>query len=475
MAGLGHRLSTSSLLDPTIRIQNIMSRKKIQIFLTTFLVFLNSVIHISSSQAIGSGVCTSTTNSSTGVVVANSGGFCYVAFTALGSNSWTAPIGVTAADFLIIAGGGAGGAGAWGGGGGAGEVVSYTNYSVSSSSATSLSVGDGGASGTASVTASANRSNSGQNSWIGSASGVVANGGGAGASYAWNDLATYSTGANGGSGGGGTENAASSSPSINNLGGTSTKTTSGSRTGYGNNGGRGGNGSTQAGGGGGGAGGVGSDAGTTIGGNGGAGTNLFSTWLSAISSGMSGVTDWQTATNTGFIAGGGGGGTTTTAGSAGSGGAGAGGSNTTQFPGYNAVSNTGSGGGGAGYGSAARSGGKGGSGLIIIKYAVVTPSVNSFNLTGNATTATFRSPTTINLNINIPARVTFRAKGVVITGCKNKLASGSGSSFAASCSWKPSVRGQINLTADISPTGPWASATSSPLSIRVANRSGTRT
>lgn len=447
-----------------------MSEKKFRIFITTLLVLLNSVVHISSSQAIGSGVCTSTTNSSTGVVVANSGGFCYVAFTALGSNSWTAPIGVTAADFLIIAGGGAGGAGAWGGGGGAGEVVSYTNYSVSSSSATSLSVGDGGASGTASLTASANRSNSGQNSWIGSASGVVANGGGAGASYAYGDLAAYSTGANGGSGGGGTEN------TLSNYGGSSTKTSSGTRTGYGNSGGRGGpGGSTQSGGGGGGAGGAGSDAGTGVGGNGGAGTNLFATWLSAISSGMSGVTGWQTATNTGFIAGGGGGGTTTTAGSAGSGGAGAGGSNTTQFPGYNAVSNTGSGGGGSSYGSTPRLGGTGGSGLIIIKYAVVTPSVNSFNLTGNATTATFRSPTTINLNINTPARVTFRAKGVVITGCKNKLASGSGSSYAATCSWKPSVRGQVNLTADISPTGPWGNATSAPLSIRVANRSGSRT
>lgn len=446
-----------------------MKSAKTQIFAIFLLSLFSVIIPIPNSHAVGTGECTSTTNTSSGVVVANSGGFCYVAFTAIGSNSWTAPVGISTVDLLIIAGGGAGGAGAWGGGGGAGEVVLYTNYSVSSSSATSLSVGDGGTSGTASLTASANRSNSGQNSWIGSASGVVANGGGAGASYAYGDLAAYSTGANGGSGGGGTEN------TLSNYGGSSTKTSSGTRTGYGNSGGRGGpGGSTQSGGGGGGAGGAGANSGTGVGGNGGAGTNIFSTWLSAISSGMSGVSGWQTATSSGFIAGGGGGGTTTTAGSAGSGGAGAGGSNSTQFPGYNAVSNTGSGGGGAGYGSAPRLGGTGGSGLIVIKYAIVTATVNSFNLTGNVTTATFRNPITININVNTPAKITFRAKGVVITGCKNRLATGSGSSYAATCSWKPSLRGQVNLTANVTPTGPWGNTTSSPLSIRVANRAGAR-
>lgn len=447
-----------------------MKMNKNRIFLMALFVALNSVLPISHSYAVGTGVCTSTAGSNSGVVVANSGGFCYVAFTATGSNSWTAPIGISSVDLLIIAGGGAGGGGAWGGGGGAGEVVSFTNYAVSSASATALNVGSGGTPGAASLIAANNRSNSGENSWIGSASGVVANGGGAGASYAYGDTAANSTGANGGSGGGGTEN------TLSNNGGTSTKTIGGSRTGYGNNGGRGGpGGSTQSGGGGGGAGSAGGYSGTGVGGNGGAGTNLFSIWLSAISSGMAGVSGWQGATSTGFIAGGGGGGTTTTAGSAGSGGAGAGGSNSTQFPGYSAVSNTGSGGGGSSYGNSPRIGGAGGSGLIIIRYAVVAATINSFNLTGNATTATFRSPTTINLNVNTPSRITFRAKGVVITGCKNRIASGSGSSYAATCSWKPSIRGQVDLTAVVVSTGPWANTTTSPLSIRVANRSGART
>ena len=447
-----------------------MKMNKNRIFLTALFVVLNSVIPISQSKAIGSGSCTSTVGSDSGVVVANSGGFCYVAFTATGSNSWTAPSGVTSVDLLIIAGGGAGGGGAWGGGGGAGEVVHYTNYSVSSSSALNLNIGAGGTPGTADLNPTLNRSNPGGNSWIASSSGVVAQGGGAGASYAYNSASEYSVGQNGGSGGGGTEN------TVTNTGGSTTKTSSGTRTGYGNIGGRGGpGGATQSGGGGGGAGGAGTDAGTATGGNGGAGTNLFSTWLSAISSGMAGVSGWQGATNTGFIAGGGGGGTTTTAGSAGSGGAGAGGSNTTQFPGYSAVLNTGSGGGGSGYGGSPKIGGPGGSGLIIIKYAQVLAVVNSFSLTGNATTATYRSASTININVSTAAKITFRAKGVVITGCKNRVASGSGSSYTATCSWKPSVRGQVDLTAVVVPNGPWANTTTSPLSIRVANRSGART
>jgi hypothetical protein len=352
--------------------------KVLTLFLVTGLLTFVSPAAPAQAASIGNDFCASDSGSSSGVVVASSHGYCYVAFTNTGTNTWTAPSGVTFADFLIIAGGGAGGGGAWGGGAGAGEVVHYTNYSVSSSSALNLNVGSGGTPGTASLDPALNRSNPGSNSWVGSSSGVVAQGGGAGASYAYNSASTYSTGQNGGSGGAGTENIASSSPSINNLGGTSTKTTSGSRTGYGNNGGRGGpSASTQSGGGGGGAGGVGADAGTAVGGNGGTGTNLFSTWLSAINSGMSGITGWQTATSTGYIAGGGGGGTTTTRGAAGSGGAGRGGSNSDFYNGESAIANTGSGGGGSGYGGSSKIGGTGGSGLIIIRYS-------SFNSTNDS-------------------------------------------------------------------------------------------
>jgi hypothetical protein len=57
-----------------------------------------------------------------------------------------------------------------------------------------LNVGAGGTPGAASLTAADNRSNPGVNSWIGSSSGVVAKGGGAGASYAYSDISSYSVG-----------------------------------------------------------------------------------------------------------------------------------------------------------------------------------------------------------------------------------------------------------------------------------------
>jgi hypothetical protein len=440
---------------------------KNRIFLTALFIVLNSVLPISQSHAVGTGACTSTAGSDSGVVVANSGGFCYVAFTATGSNSWTAPSGVTSVDLLIIAGGGAGGSGAWGGGGGAGEVVFYSGYTVSSSSAKNISVGRGGISGTATLAPASNRSEAGVISWVGSASDVVASGGGFGASYGYGSGSGYTTGGDGGSGGGGNEQNPAS------PGGASTKSSSGSRTGYGNIGGYGSTG--VSGGGGGGAGTAGSNASISTGGGGGNGTNLFATWLSAINSGMTGVSGWQTATATGYIAAGGGGGASATRGTGGTGGGGNGIINSTVGDGESGVTNTGSGGGGTGYyNSTAQKGGNGGSGLIIIKYANVVAAINSFNLTANAITATYRNISTININVNTQAKVTFKAKGVIIPGCKNKVATGSGSTYTAICNWKPSVRGQVNLTADVVPTGPWGNVSTSPLSIRVVNRSGTR-
>lgn len=335
-------------------------------------------IPIASAASIGSGSCISTANSSSGVIVASSGSYCYVAFTSTGSNSWTAPTGISSADFLIIAGGGAGGAGAWGGGGGAGELVSYTGYAVSSTSATSLYVGAGGTSGTASLDPTLNRSNPGNNSWVGSSSGVVAKGGGEGASYGYGSAVSYTTGGDGGSGGGGSEQT-SASP-----GGSSLKTSSGSRTGYGNSGGSGGNGAgTNTGGGGGGSGAAGANASGSNGGKGGNGTTAFSTWISAISSQM--PSSWQTATTSGYIAAGGGGGASTgTVGAGGSGG-GASGVNNTGTNGIAGVASTGSGGGGTGYGGTNRTGGSGGSGLIVIRYARLLAPTNSVipSISGN--------------------------------------------------------------------------------------------
>jgi len=330
-----------------------------------FSTFSPIAIHTANAATVGTAPCDSTVSSATGVTVTVSGDYCYVSFTSTAAaTTWTVPAGVTSADLLLIAGGGGGGGGAWGGGGGAGEVLSYVNYSVASATPVSITVGSGGGGGIASLDSNGNRAISGSNS---SVAAVVAKGGGAGASYAYGSTATLADGSNGGSGGGGTEH------ETQRYGGSSTKSaTSGSITAFGNIGGNGSAGAgTQAGGGGGGAGAAGSNAGYLVGGAGGGGTNTFSTWITAISSAMSGVTGWSTATTSGFIAGGGAGAAArATSSTGGSGGGGNSGNNTggAALSGQSGITNTGSGGGGASYNNGGGSGGSGGSGLVVVKY-----------------------------------------------------------------------------------------------------------
>ena len=101
--------------------------------------------------------------------------------------------------------------------------------------------------------------------------------------------------------------------------------------------------------------------------------------------------------------------------------------------------------------------------------------INSLSLPSNAITANYRTPIVITVNVSVASKVTFRAANVIITGCKNKNATGSGSSFSATCSWRPSVRGAVPITVSATPTGPaYGSSTSTPLNIFVGKRTGTR-
>jgi hypothetical protein len=112
---------------------------------------------------------------------------------------------------------------------------------------------------------------------------------------------------------------------------------------------------------------------------------------------------------------------------------------------------------------------------ITVTDVVDTSAFNSLILAGSATTATYRTAVVITANVTVASRVTFRVNGKVLPGCKNKLATGSGSSFSVTCSWRPSNRGQVNLTAAATPTGAGiSSATANALSIRVGNRTGSR-
>ena len=109
---------------------------------------------------------------------------------------------------------------------------------------------------------------------------------------------------------------------------------------------------------------------------------------------------------------------------------------------------------------------------ITVTDVVDTSSFNSFSL---SSTPAYRTVVTITANVSVAAKVTFRAKNVIISGCKNKIATGSGSSFSVTCTWRPSTRGAVTLTATAAPTGAGiSSATATPLSVMVGNRSGGR-
>jgi hypothetical protein len=109
---------------------------------------------------------------------------------------------------------------------------------------------------------------------------------------------------------------------------------------------------------------------------------------------------------------------------------------------------------------------------ITVTDVVDTSSFNSFSIGG---TPSYRTVVTITATVSVAAKVTFRAKNVIIPGCKNKLATGSGSSFSATCSWKPSIRGAGGRTANAVPTGAGiSSAAATPINVMVGNRSGGR-
>ena len=112
---------------------------------------------------------------------------------------------------------------------------------------------------------------------------------------------------------------------------------------------------------------------------------------------------------------------------------------------------------------------------IEVTNVVDTSSFNSLALAGSATTATYRTSVLITANVSVAAKVTFNLNGKVLPGCKNRSTTGSGSSHSATCTWKPSRRGDVTLTAAATPTGAGiTSTTASPVSIRVGNRTGAR-
>jgi hypothetical protein len=112
---------------------------------------------------------------------------------------------------------------------------------------------------------------------------------------------------------------------------------------------------------------------------------------------------------------------------------------------------------------------------ITVTDVVDTSAFSLFQLAGGATVAAYRTAIVITATVTVASKISFNSNSKVLPGCKNKLATGSGSSFTATCAWKASTRGTTTLTAAANPTDAGISgATSAPISIRVGNRTTAR-
>jgi hypothetical protein len=112
---------------------------------------------------------------------------------------------------------------------------------------------------------------------------------------------------------------------------------------------------------------------------------------------------------------------------------------------------------------------------ITVTDVVDTSGFSLFQLAGGATVAAYRTAIVITATVNVASKITFRVNGKVLPGCKNKTAAVSGSDYTATCSWRPSNRGSVALTALAAPTGAGISSSTAPqLNIRVGNRTGPR-
>jgi len=296
----------------------------------------------------------SLSNIATGGTITSYSG--YIVHTFLTSGTFTVHTMTGTVDYLVVAGGGSGGSA---GGGGAGGIRYATGYSM----ATGVHTITIGAGGTPLADTSQAKGNNGVNTSLGS---IIATGGGGGGKY---HTSSDTAGLAGGSGGGGGWVAGAGGTGINDGG------TFGTVTFQGYAGGTSVDTSTQpytsAGGGGGGALGL-ADSGS-VSGAGGTGfvSSINGTSLSWAGGGGGG-SQYSTSTAGAGGAGGGGGGCGAASGTGGAAGGSAlnAGIAGTPTKGGNGGANTGGGGGGLGITTGSGGSGTGGSGIVIIRYAI---------------------------------------------------------------------------------------------------------
>jgi hypothetical protein len=139
--------------------------------------------------------------------------------------------------------------------------------------------------------------------------------------------------------------------------------------------------------------------------------------------------------------------------------------------------NTGGGGGGGGgvaggYLSILAAGASGGSGIVILRYALaakVTISNLSYSIPPKKGVNT-----TITFNTNAAGTVQVFSQGARIKNCFKKAASGSSPSYTVTCQWKPAVQGQTTLKIVVTPTDSLISSTTQSYQVLVLRRTSTR-
>ena len=432
---------------------------KIQFFKSTAFscALLTSITLISFQPTFAAVECNSTS--------VTSGAYTFIVFKAVSEipgNSestlpctWNIPSGLKLVDYLLVGGGG-GGANPHSGGGGGGGFKSDTAIDVSTIEIVYISIGLGGE-GAKNSTGDSPGLSGGDSIVstiyeVGDPTAISATGGGGGGS---------NVGKDGGSGGGVFGN----------------NTVGRGVAGQGNNGGKGTTGFLTAsstkyyvyvGGGGGGAGTIGGSSptynatkGNFPAGKGGDG-KLWRTELTVGIANSLGISNMLFDSGNVYFSGGGGGGnasqsyyfppTSSTPAAGGKGGGGSGGLGKTTTPATSGVASSGGGGGGGYIRNTVKNSGDGGSGIAIVRY--LTPSSLAFESSSSAQllgNLTYRQNTNLSLVASVAGKVTFKIKGKVIPGCKNKKVN-SANSFSATCSYKPASRGYVSMVATLVPT-----------------------
>jgi hypothetical protein len=113
--------------------------------------------------------------------------------------------------------------------------------------------------------------------------------------------------------------------------------------------------------------------------------------------------------------------------------------------------------------------------LVLSYLTFVGNTTISLQLSSGGATATYRTTSTLEAVVGTAGKVTFYQFGKPITGCRNKTTSGSAPNIKATCTWKPSNRGVVQITASINPiSASYALTRSGVFPVSVSNRTTPR-